>query len=85
VDAADRDSIPIAKSELLDLLTKQSLAGIPLLVLGNKIDKSEVLSKQALVDQLWAQSSFAYASFYFLHYNSAEALLTFLFSVDWNR
>jgi ADP-ribosylation factor-like protein 8 len=52
VDAADRDSIPIAKSELLDLLTKQSLAGIPLLVLGNKIDKSEVLSKQALVDQL---------------------------------
>jgi hypothetical protein len=24
-----------------------------LLVLGNKIDKSEALSKQALVDQLW--------------------------------
>lgn len=53
VDAADRDSIPIAKSELHDLLTKQSLAGIPLLVLGNKIDKSEAVSKQALVDQLW--------------------------------
>ncbi|ONM62369.1 ADP-ribosylation factor-like A1A [Zea mays] len=52
VDAADRDSVPIAKSELHDLLTKQSLAGIPLLVLGNKIDKSEALSKQALVDQL---------------------------------
>ncbi|KAF2946814.1 hypothetical protein DAI22_02g322300 [Oryza sativa Japonica Group] len=52
VDAADRDSIPIAKSELHDLLTKQSLAGIPLLVLGNKIDKSEAVSKQALVDQL---------------------------------
>jgi len=48
--------IPIAKSELLDLLTKQSLAGIPLLVLGNKIDKSEVLSKQALVDQLGLES-----------------------------
>ncbi|XP_062220204.1 ADP-ribosylation factor-like protein 8c isoform X1 [Phragmites australis] len=52
VDAADRDSVPIAKSELHDLLTKQSLTGIPLLVLGNKIDKSEALSKQALVDQL---------------------------------
>ncbi|CAN6274556.1 unnamed protein product, partial [Urochloa humidicola] len=56
VDAADRDSVPIAKSELHDLLTKQSLAGIPLLVLGNKIDKSEALSKQALVDQLGLES-----------------------------
>lgn len=83
VDAADRDSVPIAKSELHDLLTKQSLAGIPLLVLGNKIDKSEALSKQALVDQLWAQSSsFAYSSFYFLHDISAEALFLpfFVFS-----
>ncbi|KAH7557034.1 hypothetical protein JRO89_XS11G0032500 [Xanthoceras sorbifolium] len=52
VDAADRDSIPISRSELYDLLTKPSLSGIPLLVLGNKIDKSEALSKQALVDQL---------------------------------
>jgi len=82
VDAADRDSVPVAKSELHDLLTKQSLAGIPLLVLGNKIDKSEALSKQALVDQLWAQSSsFAYSSFYFLRDISAEALfLFFVFS-----
>jgi len=52
VDAADRDSVPISRSELHDLLTKPSLGGIPLLVLGNKIDKSEALSKQALVDQL---------------------------------
>ncbi|KAI3462171.1 hypothetical protein Pfo_018834 [Paulownia fortunei] len=52
VDAADRDSIPISRSELHDLLKKPSLGGIPLLVLGNKIDKSEALSKQALVDQL---------------------------------
>ncbi|CAN6239533.1 unnamed protein product, partial [Urochloa humidicola] len=56
VDAADRDSVPIAKSELHDLLMKQSLAGIPLLVLGNKIDKSEALPKQALVDQLGLES-----------------------------
>ncbi|PWA86133.1 Small GTPase superfamily [Artemisia annua] len=52
VDAADWDSIPIAKTELHDLLTKPSLNGIPLLVLGNKIDKSQALTKQALVDQL---------------------------------
>ncbi|KAF3796784.1 ADP-ribosylation factor-like protein 8B [Nymphaea thermarum] len=56
VDAADRDSIPISKSELLELLTKPSLNGIPLLVLGNKIDKSEALSKQALVDQMALES-----------------------------
>lgn len=53
VDAADRDSVPISRSELHDLLLKSSLNGIPLLVLGNKIDKSEALSKQSLVDQLW--------------------------------
>lgn len=56
VDAADRDSVPISRSELHDLLTKPSLSGIPLLVLGNKIDKSEALSKQALVDQLGLES-----------------------------
>ncbi|KAI4375489.1 hypothetical protein MLD38_013352 [Melastoma candidum] len=56
VDAADRDSIPIARSELHELLIKPSLTGIPLLVLGNKIDKSEALSKQALVDQLGLES-----------------------------
>ncbi|KAG5529693.1 hypothetical protein RHGRI_030163 [Rhododendron griersonianum] len=52
VDAADRDSIPISRSELHDLLTKPTLSGIPVLVLGNKIDKSEAISKQALMDQL---------------------------------
>ncbi|XP_010528555.1 PREDICTED: ADP-ribosylation factor-like protein 8B isoform X2 [Tarenaya hassleriana] len=52
VDAADRDSVPISRNELHDLLVKPSLSGIPLLVLGNKIDKSEALSKQSLVDQL---------------------------------
>ncbi|PNX78482.1 ADP-ribosylation factor-like protein 8a-like [Trifolium pratense] len=56
VDAADRDSVPITRSELTELLTKPSLNGIPLLVLGNKIDKSEALSKQALVDQLGLES-----------------------------
>uniref|UniRef100_A0A0D3BZH4 Uncharacterized protein n=1 Tax=Brassica oleracea var. oleracea TaxID=109376 RepID=A0A0D3BZH4_BRAOL len=56
IDAADRDSVPISRSELHDLLTKSSLNGIPLLILGNKIDKSEALSKPALVDQLGLDS-----------------------------
>ncbi|KAH0929122.1 hypothetical protein HID58_014849 [Brassica napus] len=56
IDAADRDSVPISRSELHDLLTKPSLNGIPLLILGNKIDKSEALSKPALVDQLGLDS-----------------------------
>ncbi|KNA15642.1 hypothetical protein SOVF_096360 [Spinacia oleracea] len=56
VDAADRDSIPISQSELHELLEKPSLTGIPLLVLGNKIDKSEAIAQQALMDQLGLQS-----------------------------
>ncbi|XP_054789972.1 ADP-ribosylation factor-like protein 8c isoform X2 [Prosopis cineraria] len=56
VDAANRDSIPVSKSELHDLLMKPSMSEIPLLVLGNKIDKSEALSKQALVEQLGLES-----------------------------
>ncbi|KAK9682303.1 hypothetical protein RND81_10G064200 [Saponaria officinalis] len=56
VDAADRDSIPISRSELHELLDKPSLSGIPLLVLGNKIDKSEALVQQTLMDQLDLQS-----------------------------
>ncbi|KAG9440522.1 hypothetical protein H6P81_020687 [Aristolochia fimbriata] len=56
VDAADRDNIPISKSELHDLLNKPSLSGIPLLVLGNKVDKPEALSKQGLTDQMALKS-----------------------------
>ncbi|KAG6394262.1 hypothetical protein SASPL_144845 [Salvia splendens] len=56
VDAADPDNISISKSELHDLLSKPSLSGIPLLVLGNKIDKAAALSKQALTDQMGLKS-----------------------------
>ena len=52
VDAADHDNISISRSELHDLLSKPSLNGIPLLVLGNKIDKAGALSKEALTDQM---------------------------------
>lgn len=52
VDAADPDNLSISSSELHDLLSKPSLSGIPLLVLGNKIDKPGAQSKQALTDQM---------------------------------
>ncbi|KAL9689803.1 hypothetical protein QQ045_010193 [Rhodiola kirilowii] len=52
VDAADFDNLNISKSELHDLLSKPSLNGIPLLVLGNKVDKQGALSKESLVDQM---------------------------------
>ncbi|KAJ0570588.1 putative small GTPase superfamily, ARF/SAR type, P-loop containing nucleoside triphosphate hydrolase [Helianthus annuus] len=46
------DNLSISKGELHDLLSKPALSGIPLLVLGNKIDKAGALSKQALTDQM---------------------------------
>ncbi|WMV17010.1 hypothetical protein MTR67_010395 [Solanum verrucosum] len=56
VDAADPDNLSVSSSELHDLLSKPSLSGIPLLVLGNKIDKPDSLSKQALTDQMGLKS-----------------------------
>ncbi|KAG8091462.1 hypothetical protein GUJ93_ZPchr0012g21110 [Zizania palustris] len=50
VDASDQDNLPISKGELHDLLSKRSLAGIPLLVIGNKIDKPGALSNQSLTE-----------------------------------
>ena len=52
VDTADHENISISRSELHDLLNKSSLSGIPLLVLGNKIDKPGALSKPVLTDQM---------------------------------
>ncbi|XLT47018.1 hypothetical protein HN873_039622, partial [Arachis hypogaea] len=52
VDAADHDNIPISRNELHDLLSKHSLNGIPLLVLGNKIDKPGDFSEQELMEQM---------------------------------
>lgn len=52
VDAADPENLTTSKSELHDLLSKASLNGIPLLVLGNKIDKPGALSKPALTDEM---------------------------------
>ncbi|XP_039006461.1 ADP-ribosylation factor-like protein 8b [Hibiscus syriacus] len=56
VDAADNDNLSVSRIELHDLLTKPSLKGIPVLVLGNKIDKPEALSKEDLTEQMELKS-----------------------------
>ena len=52
VDSADPKVLPVAKEELHLLLDKPVLAGIPLLVLGNKCDLEEHLSIDELIDAL---------------------------------
>lgn len=52
VDAADLNSIPVAKRELQELLSKCSLGGIPVLVLGNKCDKADSLTKDEVIEQM---------------------------------
>mmetsp|Transcript_11470 Transcript_11470/g.20268 ORF Transcript_11470/g.20268 Transcript_11470/m.20268 type:complete len:196 (-) Transcript_11470:455-1042(-) len=48
VDAADRDRFPESKRELDALLSDDSLAQVPVLVLGNKIDLPTAASEEEL-------------------------------------
>lgn len=52
VDAADREAMPVASEELHNLISKSSLEGIPLLVLGNKSDLSGKMSVDELIEEL---------------------------------
>ncbi|KAL1960071.1 hypothetical protein VTO42DRAFT_243 [Malbranchea cinnamomea] len=52
VDAADRDALPTATDELHELMSKPTLDGIPLLVLGNKSDLPNKLSVDELIDAM---------------------------------
>jgi ADP-ribosylation factor-like protein 8 len=52
VDIADKPLIPQARDELHDLMGHRSLAGIPLLVLGNKSDLEDKLSVDELIEEL---------------------------------
>eukprot|EP01025_Chloroclados_australasicus_P026371 TRINITY_DN2618_c0_g1_i1.p2 TRINITY_DN2618_c0_g1~~TRINITY_DN2618_c0_g1_i1.p2 ORF type:complete len:186 (-),score=28.53 TRINITY_DN2618_c0_g1_i1:542-1099(-) len=52
VDAGDHDKLDQASKELNQLLVKPSLAGIPLLVLGNKNDLPGSLETQELKDRM---------------------------------
>jgi len=52
VDSTDHERLDEAKEELNSLLTDDSLATTPFLVLGNKIDKAGALSEQQLKQSL---------------------------------
>lgn len=52
VDAADAAKLDMARNELRNLLEKPQLAGIPVLVLGNKNDLDAALTAEELVDRL---------------------------------
>lgn len=52
VDAADLEKMEASRNELHSLLDKQQLAGIPVLVLGNKRDKEGALDEKGLIERL---------------------------------
>ncbi len=58
VDSADAERIVESKEELFELLEKPVLAGIPLLVLGNKNDLSDALSVDRLIDNMYLPELF---------------------------
>jgi ADP-ribosylation factor-like protein 8 len=52
VDSADRPKLPEAHTELHQLLREPTLAGIPLLVLGNKSDLAGHLDVDSIIQAL---------------------------------
>lgn len=52
VDAADFEKIEGSRNELHNLLDKPQLAGIPVLVLGNKKDLPNALDVPELIEQM---------------------------------
>jgi ADP-ribosylation factor-like protein 8 len=52
VDIADMGVLDQARDELHALMGRESLRGIPLLVLGNKSDLPDVISTDELIDAL---------------------------------
>ena len=56
VDSADEGNLDISKIQLQQLLTSQSLEGIPLLVLGNKNDLENAYNEEKLCKSLDLES-----------------------------
>jgi len=52
VDAADQEKIEASRNELHNLLDKPQLAGIPVLVLGNKRDLPGALDEKELIEKM---------------------------------
>lgn len=57
VDSADASLLETAKAELLALIEKPELVGIPLLVLCNKTDLPNAMKAEELVEKLYVQKS----------------------------
>lgn len=74
VDAADLDKMEASRNELHSLLDKPQLAGIPVLVLGNKRDLPGALDETGLIERMCV--------FHFMVYSnkSSLSLLFFFFS-----
>ena len=53
VDAADPEKLEASRNELHNLLDKPQLAGIPVLVLGNKRDLPNALDEKGLIERMW--------------------------------
>jgi GTP-binding protein SAR1 len=58
VDALDHERFPEAKKELDNLLTDDTLAQVPILVLGNKIDAGNAASEEQLRNVLGLTSTY---------------------------
>jgi ADP-ribosylation factor-like protein 8 len=52
LDAADRDKLDAARTELRNLLDKPQLANIPVLVLGNKNDLPGALTVEEIIETM---------------------------------
>lgn len=52
VDAADADKLEASRNELHALMEKPQLAGIPVLVLGNKKDLPNALDEKQLIEKM---------------------------------
>ncbi|CAI5766640.1 GTP-binding protein SAR1b [Podarcis lilfordi] len=48
VDCADRDRLAESKQEIDALMTDETIANVPILILGNKIDRPEAISEEGL-------------------------------------
>ncbi|KAG8128612.1 hypothetical protein E2320_015431 [Naja naja] len=48
VDCADHERLAEAKQELDALMTDETIANVPILILGNKIDRPEAISEERL-------------------------------------
>jgi len=64
VDAADTDKLEASRNELHNLIDKPQLAGIPVLVLGNKRDLPNALDEVELIDRMLVNHIFGILLFY---------------------